>query len=173
MNKPKIVCLCGSTRFGEAFRLAQFEETMKGKIVLTIGCNMKSDDDLFGNMAEPAKEVVKKMLDELHLHKIDLADEVLFLNVGGYIGQSTFNELEYARKQGKEIKWLEEIGAPNLRDPEFPCERFLPICPAYGDKPSGNCETDGHYMCYKCVEKKPCTDDEECDCYDCVVKRIV
>lgn len=157
IQKPIIVCLCGSTRFSEAFRGAEFQETMAGKIVLTIGCNLRSDDDLFGDMAEPVKEAVKHSLDELHLRKIDLADEVLFLNVNGYIGQSTFNELEYARKRGKLIRWLEVIGAPNVRDPENPCESFEPIKTIYGVDCQGTCETDGHYMCGKCVNREPFT----------------
>ena len=102
MEKPIIVCLCGSTRFSEAFRTANLKETLAGKIVLSIGCDFKSDDAL-GLTAED-----KKRLDELHLRKIDLADEVLILNVGGYIGESTRNELEYARVKGKGIRFLEK-----------------------------------------------------------------
>ena len=49
----------------------------------------------------------KVKLDELHLRKIDLADEVLILNVGGYIGESTGRELAYARQHGKTIRFLE------------------------------------------------------------------
>ena len=157
---PEIVCLCGSTRFGEAFRIVEFEETLKGNIVLTIGCNMKSDNDLFGNMAEPAKEAIKNKLDELHLRKIDLADRIKFLNVGGYIGTSTKRELKYSKNHNKKIEFLEPIGAPNIRDPEFPCEDFEPIGTAYGDKYKGECETDGHYMCDKCIWRKPSEDKE-------------
>jgi hypothetical protein len=155
---PEIVCLCGSTRFNEAFRQAQLDETLKGHIVLTIGCNMKSDNDLFGNIAEPTKQSIKGMLDELHKKKIDLADRVYILNVGGYIGESTRSELEYARKCKKRISWLEEIGAPNLRDPDSPCTSFEPIGTIYGDRCNGDCKTDGHYMCSKCINRKPLTD---------------
>ena len=49
------------------------------------------------------------MLDELHKRKIDLADQVLILNVGGYIGESTRSEIEYATKQGKFIWYKEPI----------------------------------------------------------------
>src|SRR6185312_14743327 len=35
--RPRIVCLCGSTRFYEEFQKANFIETMNGNIVLTIG----------------------------------------------------------------------------------------------------------------------------------------
>jgi len=104
---PTVVVLCGSTRFGEAFRDANFNETMAGHIVLSIGCNMKSDDDLFGHLSERRKEQIKNKLDELHLRKIDLADEVLVLNVGGYIGESTRREIQYAERVRKPIRYLE------------------------------------------------------------------
>ena len=97
---PVIVCLCGSGRFREAFEQAEFEETLQGKIVLTIGCNthdVARTDELKHH---------KPRLDDLHMRKIDLADEVLILNVGGYIGESTSRELEYAKQSGKKIRFL-------------------------------------------------------------------
>ena len=93
--------MCGSTRFSEVFRQANLRETLAGKIVLSVGCDTKSDDGL-GLTAED-----KARLDELHLRKIDLADEVLILNVGGYVGESTRRELAYAQGHGKLIRWLE------------------------------------------------------------------
>lgn len=105
---PKIVCLCGSTRFSQAFQEANLKETLAGNIVLTIGCDMRSDADLFADKHEYELEAIKATLDELHLRKIDIADEVLILNVGGYIGQSTRRELNYARGLGKHIRFLEE-----------------------------------------------------------------
>jgi hypothetical protein len=101
VNTPTIVCLCGSTRFSEAFRDANLEETLNGKIVLSVGCDFKSDQALGLTVAD------KKSLDELHLRKIDLADEVLILNVNGYIGDSTWNELRYAKTKGKRIRFLD------------------------------------------------------------------
>lgn len=101
MERPTIVCLCGSGRFREAFEEAEFQETLAGRIVLTIGCNTK----------DIARDIdwqhVKPMLDELHLRKIDLADEVLIVNVGGYIGESTSRELAYAQHLGKSIRYWE------------------------------------------------------------------
>ena len=105
--RPTIVCLCGSTRFSQAFRDANLRETLAGKIVLSIGCDMRSDAQLFGHMPEEEVTRIKKRLDELHLRKIDLADEVLVLNVNGYIGESTSNEIEYAISKGKYVKYLE------------------------------------------------------------------
>ena len=109
--RPTIVCLCGSTRFSDAFRQANLRETLAGKIVLTIGCDFKSDDALGLTQAD------KDRMDELHLRKIDLADEVLILNVDGYIGASTFLELQYARRTGKRIRFLEDYyGQPPISD---------------------------------------------------------
>ena len=102
MQRPVIVCLCGSTRFLEAFRVANLQETLAGNIVLTIGCDFKSDDALGLSFED------KQRVDELHLRKIDLADEILVLNVGGYVGQSTAREIAYACEQGKRVRWLEE-----------------------------------------------------------------
>lgn len=100
---PSIVCLCGSTRFGEAFHQAQLDETLAGNIVLTVGCHVHSDEALG---LDPK---VKAALDELHFRKIELADETLILNVGGYIGDSTGNELAYALFLSKPVRTLEPM----------------------------------------------------------------
>lgn len=102
-QRPKVVCLCGSTRFFDAFSEANLKETRAGNIVLSVGCHTHSDSDL--GISQDSEE--KKKLDELHLRKIDLADEVLILNVGGYIGESTRRELEYATKKGRTVRYLE------------------------------------------------------------------
>jgi len=110
---PRIVCLCGSTRFSEAFRQANLEETLAGRIVLTIGCDMRSDGEMFAHLSEKEKAEVKLRLDWLHLRKIDLANEILVLNVGGYVGQSTTREVKYARDLGKRVRWLEPENIPD------------------------------------------------------------
>ena len=109
--RPTIVCLCGSTRFMEAFQAANLKETLAGKIVLSVGCNTKSDVDLFKNYEYEDMIGMKGMLDELHKRKIDLADEVLILNVGGYVGDSTRSEIAYAKKHKKVLRWLEPAKA--------------------------------------------------------------
>lgn len=109
------VCLCGSTKFTQIRNSAgrslwqemNLRETLAGRIVLTIGCDMRSDNDLFGKLSEEAAAEIKARLDQLHLRKIDLADQVLILNYEGYLGDSTRRELEYARANGKSIRWLE------------------------------------------------------------------
>ncbi len=106
-NRPKIVCLCGSTRFLREFQRANLRETLLGNIVLSIGAASGIDAEHFGNLPRSQYDAIKSMLDELHLCKIDLADEVLVLNVGGYIGESTRREIDYAISCGKTIRWLE------------------------------------------------------------------
>jgi hypothetical protein len=106
-GRPTIVCLCGSTRFWRTFQQASLQETLAGKIVLSIGAASGTDDEHFGNLSRYEYDRVKEELDELHLRKIDLADEVLILNVGGYIGESTARELAYAESQDKLIRLWE------------------------------------------------------------------
>lgn len=111
MKRRTIVCLCGSTRFYQAFVRANYEETMAGKIVLSVGFYPHAQDEMHGEQVGVTPEQ-KRDLDLLHLDKIDLADEVLFLNVGGYLGESSLRELAYARTQGKVIRFLEPDRAP-------------------------------------------------------------
>lgn len=106
---PKVVCLCGSTRFWREFQRAGLRETMAGRIVLSIGAASGTDDEHFGNLDQYEYDRIKTELDELHLRKIDLADEILVLNVDGYIGESTARELEYAKQHGKAVRFLEPV----------------------------------------------------------------
>ena len=106
---PRIVVLCGSTRFGSTFEDENLRLTLEGCIVLSVGAVTTSDEALLkdGRITDRCK----KSLDRLHLRKIDLADEVRVLNLGGYIGESTRNEIDYAEWRGKPITYLEPIRA--------------------------------------------------------------
>ena len=108
-SMPNVVCLCGSTRFWRTFQQASLQETLAGKIVLSIGAASGTDDEHFGNLPQEEYDRVKGELDELHLRKIDMADEVLILNVGGYIGESTQRELDYALRHGKDVRFWEDV----------------------------------------------------------------
>lgn len=104
---PEVVCLCGSTRFYDAFQQANFDLTMQGKIVLSVGFYPHAKAEHGHGEGIGHSSVEKVALDELHKRKIDLADRVLVLNVGGYIGESTRSEIEYAHQRGRRVDYLE------------------------------------------------------------------
>lgn len=109
--RPTIVCLCGSTRFCRTFQEASLQETLAGRIVLSIGAASGTDDEHFGNLPRAEYNRVKEQLDQLHLRKVEMADEVLILNVGGYVGESTRRELFHAMDLGKRVRWWETAPA--------------------------------------------------------------
>ena len=96
-----VITLCGSTRFKEQFLDAQKRLTLEGNIVISVGLFGHSGDN------EVWTEGTKEMLDDMHKRKIDMADGIYVINVNGYIGSSTRSEIEYARKQGKQVLFLE------------------------------------------------------------------
>ena len=102
VGKYKVITLCGSTRFRDAFMEAQKRLTLEGNIVISVGLFGHAGDD------EVWTEGIKEMLDDMHKRKIDMADEIFVINVGGYIGESTRSEIEYAGAAGKGIRYLEE-----------------------------------------------------------------
>ena len=103
VGKYKVITLCGSMRFKEQFFEAQKRLTLEGNIVISVGLFGHSGDD------EVWTEGTKEMLDDMHKRKIDMADEISVINVGGYIGSSTRSEIEYAKDKGKEVNYLEPI----------------------------------------------------------------
>jgi len=105
-SMPKVVCLCGSTKFMEEFRKQNCRLTANGVIVLSVGVS-KEDLNKMRFPLPQHEERFKELLDLTHKRKIDLADEIFVLNVGGYIGSSTRSEIDYARAHGKPVKFLE------------------------------------------------------------------
>ena len=103
VGKYKVITLCGSTRFKDEFMGVQKRLTLEGNIVISVG--------LFGHAGDNEVwiEGTKEMLDDMHLRKIDMADEIYVINVDGYIGSSTRNEIEYAKRTGKVVRYLEKM----------------------------------------------------------------
>ena len=100
IGKYKIITLCGSTKFKDQFISEQKRLTLEGNIVISVGLFGHSGD------AEIWSEDTKAMLDDMHKRKIDLADEIFVINVGGYIGSSTRSEIEYAMSINKSVNYL-------------------------------------------------------------------
>ena len=106
----KVITLCGSTKFKDAFLKAQKDLTLKGNIVISVGLfGHSGDSEVWDNMDEGTLTKTKKMLDDMHKRKIDMSDEIFVINVGGSIGVSTKSEIDYAIKTGKKINYLEKI----------------------------------------------------------------
>ena len=94
VGRFKVITLCGSTRFKDAFLETQKRLTLEGNIVISVGLFGHSGDE------EVWKEGTKEMLDNMHKRKIDMSDGIFVINVGGYIGESTRSEIDYAIKNG-------------------------------------------------------------------------
>lgn len=98
----KVITLCGSTKFKEEYLAAQKRLTLEGNIVISVGLFGHSGDN------EVWTDGTKAMLDDMHKRKIDMADEIFVINVGGYIGESTKSEIQYAKEHGISVRFLEE-----------------------------------------------------------------
>ena len=106
----KVITLCGSTRFKDEFMEVQKRLTLEGNIVISVGLfGHSGDNEVWENMDEGTLTRTKEMLDDMHKRKIDMADEIYVINVGGYIGSSTRSEIDYAKAAGKPVQYLEEI----------------------------------------------------------------
>jgi len=105
-DRPEIVCICGSTRFVDEMRAANRDLTFAGVIVVAPGVFLRAEDH---EADESITSEQKAALDALHLRKIDLADRVLVVNPGGYIGESTSREIAYAQATGKPISFTDPV----------------------------------------------------------------
>ena len=109
VGKYKVITLCGSTRFKDEFMEAQKKLTLEGNIVISVGLfGHAGDHEVWEGMSEDTLTQTKIMLDDMHKRKIDMADEIFVINVGGYIGTSTRSEIEYAKATNKPVRYLEE-----------------------------------------------------------------
>lgn len=101
LSLPRIVVICGSTRFMAEMVEVEVQETTAGRIVVKPGFDMQAPRHLVSDHA--AGKELKRRLDELHRAKIRLADEALV--VGDHIGDSTRAEIAYARSLGKPVRF--------------------------------------------------------------------
>ncbi len=103
-HKPEIVCLCGSSRFADVAAVVAWGLEKQGIIVLGLRLLPAWYTKSRGHVAE--EEGVAEILDELHLHKIDMADRVFVINLKGYIGERTCVEIQYAQEHNKPVGYL-------------------------------------------------------------------
>jgi hypothetical protein len=107
-----VVCICGSTKFKQAWIAENARLTGEGNIVLAVG--------LWGHHERifPDTET-KTRLDDLHKRKIDLCNWVWVLDIGGYVGESTRSEIAYAEKLGRPVRRL-SLEFPDYVEPSDP-----------------------------------------------------
>ncbi len=110
-----IITLCGSTKFKNEFLEVQKQLTLQGHIVLSVG--------MFGHAdgIELSREE-KIRLDNLHKEKINMSDAIFVVNVDGYIGESTYGEIDWANRMKKQIFFLVEPSKPEEKSDEIPTE---------------------------------------------------
>ena len=110
MKKYPVVTLCGSTRFKKEFEQIQKKLTLNGCIVISVGLfDHSGDNEVLEQMDDGINSRVKMMLDDMHKSKIDMADSIYVINPGGYIGESTWSEICYAKMIGKDIDFIEPV----------------------------------------------------------------
>ena len=103
----KVITICGSMKFSkEMMKISEELELKEGYAV--IQCVYSIDGQKYeGFDAE--------MLDKIHRKKIDISDAIYVVNIGGYIGDSTKGEIEYAKSIGKEILFLEALDCEKIK----------------------------------------------------------
>lgn len=123
----KVITLCGSTKFKDQFMEVQKKLTLEGNIVISVGC--------FRHAGDKFSDEQKLMLDDMHKRKIDMADEIFVINVGGYIGESTKSEIEYAKRHNKKVNYLDDYINHYIRKEtlkvilnKIPCEKNCQCC---------------------------------------------
>ena len=113
LNTRKVVALCGSSRFIDVMAVAAWEEEKKGHVALSCHLVPGWYTEVAHHLGE--SQGVAEPMDALHLDKIQMADEILVIDVDGYIGESTANEIKHARDLQKPIRYLSQEAPAFLR----------------------------------------------------------
>lgn len=95
----KIVTICGSMKFKDKMMEVAKDLEINNKYIV-LQCIYSNDR---------FNESEQQILADLHYNKIEISDAIYVINVKGYIGSSTIKEIEYAKKIGKEIMYLEPL----------------------------------------------------------------
>ncbi|MCD8508631.1 MAG: hypothetical protein LRY73_01100 [Bacillus sp. (in: Bacteria)] len=98
----KVITLCGSTKFKNEFEEVNKFFTLKGHAVISVGFFEQSE-------GIEITEEQEKLFEAIHRKKIDLSDEIVVIDVNGYIGSSTRKEIEYATGKGKGISYYSRL----------------------------------------------------------------
>lgn len=94
----RVITLCGSTKFKREFEEVNKQLTLAGNVVISVGFFEQSEGIVITKEQE-------QLFEEIHRKKIDLSDEIVVIDVDGYIGSSTKKEIAYAKETGKGIQY--------------------------------------------------------------------
>lgn len=112
----EVITLCGSTRYQDDFERAMRELTLAGAVVLSCGVFGKGrDSDVFCGIDDAEAVGIKRILDSVHVDKIDLAGSIFVINPDDYIGESTWREIVYAAMTGKAIRSIMDISIGKIQ----------------------------------------------------------
>lgn len=100
-NDIKVITLCGSTKFIKEFKQVEVKLTLKGFVVLR-PVFFEENTDIKPSQKE------RELLGKIHFKKIELSDEILVIDKDGYLGESTEKEIEYAKQQGKVVRYYSD-----------------------------------------------------------------
>ena len=100
-----IITICGSTRFKDEIGKIAHDLTLQDHIVLAPCIFHHADGEELS-----AEEKIR--LDNLHREKINMSDAIFVVNVDGYIGESTYGEIDWANRMKKQIFFLVEPPKP-------------------------------------------------------------
>lgn len=101
-EKIEIICLTGSSKFFDKFMEINYEQTLLGKLVLPLGVYRH-----YKKYNSCTIEQIK-ILDKIQKYKINLCDILFVINVNGYVGKKTKEEILYAKNLNKKIQYLEK-----------------------------------------------------------------
>ena len=111
-----IITLCGSTRFKEEYEAVAKDLALQGHTVLSVNLFAHAD-----NIELTQEQKIR--LDNAHKQKISISDAIYVINKGQYIGESTYGEIDWAERLGKQIFFLEDIATPTATtEPEEAAE---------------------------------------------------
>lgn len=175
MKKYPVITLCGSTRFKKEFEEMTKQLTLQGNIVISVSLfGHSGDEEVWEGRDEGEITKTKEMLDDMHKSKIDLADSILVINPDGYIGESTWSEICYARMTGKKIESLVPISdgliKKTVKEHIELANRFAWMQSDYFDNDDDPVEEDYVWFKYKskmtCNPWIPFDDDDIADADD-------
>lgn len=105
----EVVALTGSTKFKEDFERVAKTLALKGNVVLLPVIYSHVDN-------VELTPVQVEMLEQENIHKMRMADELLVINKGGYIGEGLRRELAPFIDSNKPIKFMEPIGKLKVKE---------------------------------------------------------